>query len=265
MGACGSRPALISPKVLCVETLRRYRATGSRRLAVFLDHEPVLAAVPAIFPVLHADEMPPPGQPLPVKAQPKVAFSEPRPHGLQRLPPSQIEQHHRSGAVIAFGDLSLEAEIGQRVILGAHRQSLFGRIERGPLRNGPAEQHALPFEPQVEMGALRGVLLHGVPQGEAGRGSRMPRLIRLFEIAPREVTVELCHRQADFFLPEPELADFLPRDFFAPPVSFFRLSFSADIRSTTFSAEGASSPPVFARGVLPLLRLRSIRSRRAAA
>ena len=76
------------------------------------------------------------------------------------LKSAAVPDHHRAGAVVAFGDGALEAAVVQRMVFGLHGQALVGGIERRPLGHGPGYQHAADFEAKVIVQAPRGVLLH---------------------------------------------------------------------------------------------------------
>src|SRR5690606_31034669 len=83
-----------------------------------------------------------------------------------------------------LGNDALEAAIGHRVVLGADRQPLFAGIERGPLGNGPADQHAVDLEAEIVVQAGSIVLLHDkLRRARAAPGDGAPGFGRLLEVA----------------------------------------------------------------------------------
>ncbi len=71
-----------------------------------------------------------------------------------------VPDHHRPGPVVPLRNLSLEVAVVHGVVLGLDRQPLVRGIQRRPFGHRPGFQHALDRQPEVEMQAPRGVLLH---------------------------------------------------------------------------------------------------------
>src|SRR5262249_53188877 len=76
-----------------------------------------------------------------------------------RRPRAAVPDHDRAAAVLARRDHALEVGVLDRVILDRHREPLDARIERGAFRDGPREQHALPFETEVVVQMAGAMLL----------------------------------------------------------------------------------------------------------
>src|SRR5438067_11774686 len=70
-----------------------------------------------------------------------------------------IPDRHRPGAVLALGDLPVEVEILERVVLGADREPILTRVGRDPVRDRPRRQRPVVLEPEVPVKARRVVLL----------------------------------------------------------------------------------------------------------
>ena len=63
------------------------------------------------------------------------------------------------GAVLALGDLAVEVQVLQRVVLGVHGQAvLAGRVGQ-EVRHRPRHEHAVALEAQIPVQARGGVLL----------------------------------------------------------------------------------------------------------
>ena len=73
---------------------------------------------------------------------------------------SAVPDHDASRAVVAFGNLALEAAILQRMILGHHCKPFVGIALRRPLRHRPGLQRAVNRQPEVVVQPRRGMLLH---------------------------------------------------------------------------------------------------------
>ena len=72
------------------------------------------------------------------------------------MPWSQIAD--RAAAVLALRDRALERGVAEGVVLDLHRQPLDRRIERRPLGDRPALEHAVGLEPEIVV-QVRGVVL----------------------------------------------------------------------------------------------------------
>src|SRR5882724_13548168 len=57
--------------------------------------------------------------------------------GREWLPLSDVPDHNRTRAVVAFGNDAFEAEIGNGVIFDLHGEALVVGIERGTFGDGP--------------------------------------------------------------------------------------------------------------------------------
>src|SRR5690606_8173066 len=87
---------------------------------------------------------------------------------------------------LALGDDAFEAAIFERMVLGAHREPLLCGIETGPSRHGPALEHAVMLQAEVEMGAPCRVFLDDEAVALLARTFRT-RLGRLGEVPFRLV------------------------------------------------------------------------------
>ena len=69
----------------------------------------------------------------------------------------------------------MELQILERMILGAHRQPVVGRIGRDPVRHRPRRQHPLMLQPQIPVQPRSRMLLHDEPSLPVGlSGNRFP-------------------------------------------------------------------------------------------
>ncbi len=75
-------------------------------------------------------------------------------------PDAFVPQHHGAAAIGLCRDGAFEGAIGQRVILGAHRETLFLRIVARAPGHRPAQQHAVPFQPEIVVQPPGIVFLH---------------------------------------------------------------------------------------------------------
>ena len=113
--------------------------------------------------------------------------------GHLRLPAPAVPDHDRAAAVLAARDDALEAGVVERMIFGRHRETLDRGIERGPLRDGPRQEHAVPLEAEVVVEPGRAVLLDHVrerfPPAPA-LGPRAGRLRRDAEASLRAIPLK---------------------------------------------------------------------------
>ena len=128
-------------------------------IVLLLDEQPVVVALAALR--LHVHEHPRAFQAMPVEDELEIAVAQPFLHVHERLPVPFVPQHHGAAAVLALRNGALEGAVVQRVVLHAHGQPLVARVVGRPLRNGPAQQRAVPFETQVVVVARRAMVLHG--------------------------------------------------------------------------------------------------------
>jgi hypothetical protein len=87
-----------------------------------------------------------------------------------------IPDLHAPRAVVALGDGPVEGQVFERVILGVDGLAVLRRIVRKAVREREAREDAVVLEPQVEMPAPRGMLVHDEPVTrrfgcDAGSGS----------------------------------------------------------------------------------------------
>ena len=68
---------------------------------------------------------------------------------LDQLVGAAVPDLHRSRAVVAGRNLTLEAPVRERVILDVDGEVLRAGLERHALGNGPARERAVPLEPEV--------------------------------------------------------------------------------------------------------------------
>ena len=120
-------------------------------------------------------------QAVAVQPEFEVAFGKTLVGVVERLPRAFVPDHHRAAAIFAFGDHAFEPAIFERVVLSHHRQPLLRRVEARTFGDGPALQHAVMLEPEIEMGAAGGVLLddEAVAFGFAAFRSGLRRLAEI--------------------------------------------------------------------------------------
>src|ERR1039458_3089811 len=153
-------------------------------IVVLLDHQPLVPLAPRTPPP-HFDQREVSFQPLPVQTKLQISLGQHRRrfrfcagrilpihrNRRKRLPCAHIPHDHGSGAVVVLGNVALEIEIRNGMILHVHRQPLVRRIERRPLRHRPRFQHAFHLQAEVVVQPRRIVHLHDKP---------IPRLRRHF-------------------------------------------------------------------------------------
>src|SRR5258707_15746518 len=86
---------------------------------------------------------------------------------------SRIQDDNRAAAILAARDVALEVEIGDRVVLGLHRQPLLAGHQAGAAGDRPALQHAVELEPQVVVETARRMLLDDEPRALAASALRL--------------------------------------------------------------------------------------------
>ena len=113
---------------------------------------------------------------------------------LEDVVGAAVPDRHRPGAVLALGDLAVEVEVLQRVVLGAHRQPVVLGGVGQEVRNRPAGQGAVVLEAQIPVQARGAVLLDDEAQltrrrfgGAARCGLRGLPEVALVAIIPEPV------------------------------------------------------------------------------
>src|SRR6478672_394282 len=108
----------------------------------------------------------------------KVALGQPLVGVADGLPAAAVPDHHGAAAIFALWDHPFELAIFERVILGHHSKALLCGVQARALGDGPALQHAVMLEPEIEMSSARGVLLddEAVPGLALALGRRLRRL-----------------------------------------------------------------------------------------
>src|SRR5689334_15214568 len=99
-----------------------------------------------------------------------------------RLPCALVPQHHRAAAILALGDSSFKVAIVERMVFDHDCHALLLGIEAWAPCDGPALQHAVELEAEIEMKARGVVLLDKEGVAFAAR-DLAARLGRRFEIA----------------------------------------------------------------------------------
>ncbi len=92
---------------------------------------------------------------------------------LQALVGARVPHRHLSCPVLAAGDLALEVQVLDRVILGGGREAVVPRRLGQALRERPGGEHAVVLEPQIPVQAPGVVLLDHEPVG-CRSGSVLP-------------------------------------------------------------------------------------------
>src|SRR5439155_1392879 len=118
--------------------------TVGRGVAVFL-----LDQQPLFFTFLQLHERPFALELVAMQLEQQLALLHPLLGILERHPAPAVPYDHPAGAVVAFGDDSLELAVLERVVLYVDSESLVGAVGRGTLRDGPGPEHAIHLEAQV--------------------------------------------------------------------------------------------------------------------
>src|SRR3984893_14911228 len=143
-------------------------------LLLGLDEKPPLRLLPPPWP--HTDQMPATLEPRAVEPEGQVTLREPLVGIALGKPAAAIPDDHRSAAIFAFRNVTLETAVFDRVVLCAHRKALFAQRQARPPRHRPAFQNPVKLKPQVVMQPACRVLLH---HEFAGRPLPLPTLPRL--------------------------------------------------------------------------------------
>ena len=85
---------------------------------------------------------------------------------------------HRPGAVLALGDLAVEVEVLERVVLRAHREPVVLGVVGDAVGDRPGQEHAVVLEPQIPVQRARVMLLDDEPRVLAGPLRRGPAGLR---------------------------------------------------------------------------------------
>src|SRR5205085_9211820 len=104
-------------------------------------------------------------------------------------PGAVVPDDHRAAAILALGDGAFPGEIIERMIFGLHREALDARHHADALGNGPALEHAVELQSQIEMQPARIMALHGEAPRFPARDLRV-RLRRLAEVALLAIGLE---------------------------------------------------------------------------
>lgn len=164
-----------------------------------LDEKPVLALAPSA----HPHQRPASAHSCARQTKAELAAVERLRHVPLGLPDAAIPQHDSAAAILALGNRALETAVAQRMILGADREPLFARIPARPFRHRPAQQHAVPFQPEIVMQPPGRMLLHHEPQSGGGARPHLarrfprPRKIALYVICVEPVAA-VCHLTRPF-------------------------------------------------------------------
>ncbi len=113
---------------------------------------------------------------------------------LVRVVGAAVPDAHRPAAVFASGDVALELEVLEGMILGVHREMVPLRVGRDPARDGPRQEDPVVLQPKVPVHAARVMLLHHEPSAGLAVLRRTGGLRRRLEVPLRPVPVEtLAH------------------------------------------------------------------------
>jgi hypothetical protein len=78
-----------------------------------------------------------------------------------------VPDDHLAGPVVALGDLSLEVDVVERMVLDVHGQVVALGVLRDPLWQGPRDEHTVPLQPEVPVQPPGVVLLDDEAPGVA--------------------------------------------------------------------------------------------------
>src|SRR5262249_43149731 len=159
-------------------------------LVALLDEEPVLALAFRLEPNQHPAAL----HPLAMEDHLELPLGHGS-HGIPvcGLPRPLVPQHHRAAAILALGDGAFEGGVVERMILGAHRETLHRRIGARRLGHRPALEHALHLDAEIIMLATRPMMLHDETAGALYSALRRParrRFAGLGEIALAPIGLE---------------------------------------------------------------------------
>ena len=106
-----------------------------------------------------------------------------------------VPDDHASCAVIVLRDHALKILVVERMVFNHDGQPFYGRIQRGPLRDGPALQHPFHLKPEIIMKGPGRMLLNDKnepfpPEGECPVS--VPAFSRI-SVWMRNLSVP-CHR-----------------------------------------------------------------------
>src|SRR5205085_2409993 len=116
-------------------------AAGDGAVVVLLDQQPVLR----VAVEMRRDERPLPLQPTSVQPDGQAAVAL----LLDQLVRPLVPDLDAAGAVLPLRDLAFEGGVVERVVLDVNGERSLPRLERHPLRNGPARERAVPLQAEV--------------------------------------------------------------------------------------------------------------------
>ena len=144
---CASTSSLVRPlRTDCGNCSASHPVTGV--LVGFVEDEPLLlAAAVLVAPDQHETTV----QLLAEQVDVELAVGDglDRIVGVHRFVGAPVPDDHVAAAVLARGDDTLEVEVLDRVVLDVHTEPPDLRVERRPLRDRPAHEHAVHLEPEV--------------------------------------------------------------------------------------------------------------------
>jgi len=114
----------------------------------------------------------------PLERELQVAFVEAAVRIAVGRPGAAVPHDHGPAAVFALGNVALEIEVLHGMVFGAHGEPLVADRKARPARHRPALEHAVELEPQIVVGAARGMFLHHELQSR-GLAALLRRLFRL--------------------------------------------------------------------------------------
>ena len=100
-----------------------------------------------------------------------------------RLPVALVPEQYSPTAILLGRNNALEARVIERVVFHMHGQAFLSRIQAGSLRDCPALQRAVQFQPKIVVQTARGVFLYDELKSAAMSDRLSPRFGGLFEIA----------------------------------------------------------------------------------
>src|SRR6266446_1684581 len=135
---------------------------------VLLDQQPrLVAALAAVLAAVGLHQGPAAVEFLALELELEMALGIARDRVAFGNPCSAVPQQYRTGAVLLRGNDAFEGSVLDRMVFDVHRQALVGRVEAGPLGNGPAQQHTIELEPEIVVEMTGGVFLDDERQGPA--------------------------------------------------------------------------------------------------
>ena len=104
-------------------------------------------------------------EPLAIQRENELALFQPFMRVAIGHPGAVIPHDHRAPAILPFGDGAFPGEVIERMVLSLDGEALDPGHHADAFGDGPALEHAVELEPQIEMKAPRIMALNGEAPG----------------------------------------------------------------------------------------------------